>query len=101
MLKYLTILLKSAFFQAEIKEGFSQPIQPQLETFLQEWREGNSAGWSESRPDSHNPDLLYFILVSSYVVEWQPLTNVEISVRCSAPLTVFHYSIEVFILLNF
>lgn len=68
MLKYLTILIKSAFFQAEVKEGFSQLIQPQLEIFVQEWWEGNSAGWSESRPDSHNPDLHFFLLVSSYVV---------------------------------
>lgn len=90
MLKYLIINLKCAFFQAEVKEGFSQLIQSQLEIFIQEWREGNSAGWSESRPDSHNPDLLYFLLVSSHVVGWQPLIKVEISVRCSTPLTIFH-----------
>lgn len=59
MLQYLTLLFKSAFFQAEVKEGFSQAVQPQLKLLVQVWRERNRAGWFESRTDSHNPDLLF------------------------------------------
>lgn len=74
MLKYLTFI----FFQAEIKEAFRQPVQPQLETFVQVRRESSREGWFESRPDRHNLDLLYYLLVSSYVVGWQPLISIEV-----------------------
>lgn len=65
MLEHLTVLFKSDFFQAEVG---SQPMQPQLENFVQFRRERNKAGQFESRPNRHNPDLFYYLLVSSYVV---------------------------------
>lgn len=59
MLKYLALV----FFQAEAKEAFKEPVQAQLETFVQVRRERNRVGWFESRPDRHNPDLLYHLFV--------------------------------------